>query len=302
MSSRTGSQENLPSRRDILRLLCAVAASGQAAFAQTLLQPASFDHLNIRVSNAAHSAAFYHSLFGGELLRVASIPANPTSPPGEAFYLRTGESYLVVSPAFAQSPPGLDHICIGLRDYDAEKTKASLEQNGIAAERNREDVWVRDPDGLPIQLRSPGGWGRLTATRGAVPAPAEAANHQPAAFAPLSTLQVAIKVGDASRSGDFYGRLFEAETGAPAGYRATNFRFGETVLTLLAPSAPPRTGTGPQLDHLTIAVKNFKPDPARRRLRQLGIEAYDPNRAGQVYFRDLDGIQVQIASLVSPRG
>lgn len=300
MSSRVGALENPPSRRDILRLLCAVAATGPAALAEPLLQAASFDHLNLRVSNPAHSAALYHALFGGELLRVASIPANPSSPPGEAYYVPTGESYLVISPAFAQSPPGLDHISVGLRDYDAEKVKATLEQRGIAAERNREDVWVRDPDGLPIQLRSPGGWGRLMATRGAAPAEISAGAGPP--FTPAAILQIAVSVGDRNRSGDFYGRLFGAGTGARAAKRAMNVKFGGAVLALLPPTAAPKASTGLRLDHITIGVKDFKPDSVRRRLRELGIESYDPNHAGRVFFRDLDGIQLQLASAASPWG
>lgn len=300
MSSRVRTVQNLPSRRDILTLMCAVAATGPAALAEPLLQVASFDHFNIRVSNPAHSAALYHKLFGGELLRVASIPANPSSPPGEAYYVPTGESYLVVSSAFPQSPPGLDHISVGLRDYAAEKIKSSLEQRGITAEQNREDVWVRDPDGLPIQLRSRGGWGRLMATRGAAPAEISAGAVPP--FTPAAILQIAVSVGDMNRSGDFYGRLFGTENGTRAAKRAMNVKFGGTDLALLPTTATPKASTGPRLDHITIAVKDFKPDSVRRRLRELGIESYDPNHAGRVFFRDFDGIQLQLASAASPRG
>src|SRR5712691_673155 len=193
-------QKAIP-RREFLKLLSVIPFARQARRAEPILQAAALDHFNIRVSDVAKSASFYHKLFGGELLRVSSIPANPTSPPGEAFYLRTGESYLVLSPAFAQSPPGLDHICVGMRDYDPERTKTKLEQNGFTPQRSNDDLWVRDPDGLLIQLRSPGGWGRLGATRGDLPAPPEITAPDVPALTPTAINELSLSVADLNRSG-----------------------------------------------------------------------------------------------------
>jgi catechol 2,3-dioxygenase-like lactoylglutathione lyase family enzyme len=295
ISGRQALQNAIP-RREFLKLLSVTALARQARRAESALQAAALDHFNIRVSDAAQSAAFYHTLFGGELLRVKSIPANPTSPPGEAFYLRTGESYLVISPAFAQSPPGLDHICMGIRDYDPEMTKTKLERTGFTPQRSNDDLWVRDPDGLLIQLRTPGGWGRLGATRGALPAPPEITAHDVSAFTPTSINQISLSVSDLNRSAGFYGRLFGAEAESPTSSRAGNVTVGEMVLTLLAPAAPSGTSTGPGLDHIGVGVRDFTADSARHALRERGINSYDRNHAGQVYFRDPDGIQIQLAS------
>jgi catechol 2,3-dioxygenase-like lactoylglutathione lyase family enzyme len=293
--------QNAVPRREFLKLLGFLPLARQARRAEPVLQAAALDHFNIRVSDVAKSTAFYHKLFGGELLRVSSVPANPTSPPGEAFYLRTGESYLVISRAFAKSPPGLDHICMGIRDYDAERTKMKLEQNGFAPERWNDDLWVRDPDGLLIQLRSPGGWGRLSATRGALPAPPEITAHDVPGFTPTSIIEISLAVADLNRSGSFYGGLFGSETESFVSNRVRDVKIGDVVLKLLPPATPSGASAGPRLDHFGVAVKDFAADSARRALRERGIDPYDRNHTGQVYFRDPDGIQVQLASPALPR-
>ncbi len=293
--------QNAIPRREFLKLLGVIALTRQARRAEPILQAAALDHFNIRVSDVAKSAAFYHKLFGGELLRVSNIPANPTSPPGEAFYLRTGESYLVISPAFAQSPPGLDHICLGIRDYDPERTKTRLEQNGFTPQRSNDDLWVLDPDGQMIQLRFPGGWGRLGATRGALPAPPEITAHDVPAFTPTSIIEISLAVADLNRSGSFYGRLFGLEAELPASSRGRTIKIGDMILSLLPPGTSSGASTGRGLDHFAVGIKNFAADSARRALRERGINSYDRNHAGQVYFRDPDGIQVQLASPALPR-
>jgi catechol 2,3-dioxygenase-like lactoylglutathione lyase family enzyme len=58
---------------------------------------------------------------------------------------------------------------------------------------------------------------------------------------------------------------------------------------------------GPGVDHIGVGVKDFTADSARRALRERGITSYDRGQAGQVYFRDPDGIQVQLASPALPR-
>jgi catechol 2,3-dioxygenase-like lactoylglutathione lyase family enzyme len=180
-------------------------------------------------------------------------------------------------------------------------TKTRLEQNGFTPQRSNDDLWVRDPDGLLIQLRSPGGWGRLGATRGALTAPPEITAHDVPAFTPTSINQISLAVADLNRSGAFYGRLFGPETESPVSSRVRNLRLGDMVLTLLSPAAPSGTSTGLGLDHMGVGVKDFTADSARRALRERGITSYDRDHAGQVYFRDPDGIQIQLAGPALPR-
>ena len=103
------------------------------------------------------------------------------------------------------------------------------------------------------------------------------------------------------RSGSFYGRLFGLEAELPASSRGRAVKIGDMVLILLLPGTPSGTSAGPGLDHFSVAIKDFAADSARRALRERGIDSYDRNHAGQVYFRDPDGIQVQLASPALPR-
>src|SRR5438552_4920691 len=112
---RTGSV----SRRQTLMLLGALAATRTAGAAEPgIMEPVSLDHVNIRVSNVARSAAFYMGLFDTPVLRNPTLSAQPGSPPGDGFFLRFGDGYLAISQASAPDIPGLDHYSLGLRDYD----------------------------------------------------------------------------------------------------------------------------------------------------------------------------------------
>src|SRR5262249_61229103 len=63
----------------------------------------------------------------------------------------------------------------GGTDYPAEPVSARLRMAGImtlAANRPGADVdvWARDAGGVFVQIRSPGGWARLSTNRGGIPA------------------------------------------------------------------------------------------------------------------------------------
>src|SRR5262245_31659406 len=119
------------SRRQALILLATMAATRRAGAQAAMMQPLSLDHVNIRVSNVAKSAAFYMGLFDTPVLRNPSLRAQPGSPPGEGFFIRFGDGYLAISQAFSPDVPGLDHYSLGLRDYDKAKFEVRLRDNGI---------------------------------------------------------------------------------------------------------------------------------------------------------------------------
>src|SRR5215467_4058717 len=169
-------QTGLFSRRDTLTLLGALAATRGASAAEPgILQPATLDHVNLRVSNVTKS----------------------------------GEGYLVVSTAFAPDPPGLDHYSVGIRNYEQGKLATKLNDTGIAAEARSADVWVRDPDGTFIQLRTTGGWARQSA------APMQRPNGGPS-LSPLGMSRIVLRSADLARGGDFYGRVYGTEVASAA--------------------------------------------------------------------------------------
>jgi catechol 2,3-dioxygenase-like lactoylglutathione lyase family enzyme len=64
--------------------------------------------------------------------------------------------------------PHINHVCFGIRDFDAARTVAALEAQGLRAESRERDgvtqVYTADPDSLRIQLQDVsfcGGLGRL---------------------------------------------------------------------------------------------------------------------------------------------
>jgi len=276
-------QANFISRRAALALLGAAAVVRNACAAeQAVMQPISLDHVNIRVASSPKTAQFYMGLFDTPVLRNPSLRAQPNSPPGEGFFLKFGDGYLVISPTFGQEMPGLDHYSLGLRDYVKATLEAKLKDNGTPAlARSGGDVWLADLDGSLMQLRQPGGWARQTAT------PYQPPPRVGPALSPLSISRIGIKSADLARAGDFYRRLFGAEMASAASTGSRAFSVGDSVVELVA--AP-----GRGLDHIRIAIKDFTMESATRVLRERGIEA--SVAAGAVRIADPDGMRVELAA------
>jgi hypothetical protein len=271
------------SRRGALALLGAAAVIRNACAAeQAIMQPISLDHVNIRVASSPKTAQFYMGLFDTPVLRNPSLRAQPNSPPGEGFFLKFGDGYLVISPTFGQEMPGLDHYSLGLRDYVKATLEAKLKDNGTPAlARSGGDVWLSDLDGSLMQLRQPGGWARQTAT------PYQPPPRVGPALSPLSISRIGIKSADLAHAGDFYRRLFGAEIASAASSGSRAFSVGDSIVELVA--AP-----GRGLDHIRIAIKDFTVDMAMRVLRERGIEA--SAAAGTVRVTDPDGMRIELAA------
>jgi catechol 2,3-dioxygenase-like lactoylglutathione lyase family enzyme len=286
------------SRRQALALLGALATlrgawggKGAGAAEAGMLQPVSLDHVNIRVSNVARSAAFYMGLFDTPVLRSAGLRARPDSPPSEAYFLRFGEGYLAMSQAYAPDSPGLDHYSVGLRDYEQAKMAAKLRDNGFAAEpRGAADIWARDLDGNYIQLRTPGGWARQSAT------PFSGAARVGPALSPLAMSRISLRSADLARAADYYGRLFGTESAAAASVRSRAFSIGDAVLELVSVAGDSAPSSRLGMDHIRIAIKDFNAETVGRLLRERGIEM-SATAQGAVRIADPDGIRIELAAV-----
>ena len=284
-----GPRQQFVSRRHALALLGAIAATRGAGAAEAgIMQPLTLDHVNIRVSSTAKSGAFYMGLFDTPVLRSATLRAQPASPPSEGFFLKFGDGYLAISQAFAPDLPGLDHYSIGLRDYDQAKLAAKLRDNGIEVpSRSSTDVWIGDLDGNLMQLRSPGGWARQTAT------PYQGAARAGPALSPLSMSRIALRSADVARAGDLYGRLFGTEIGSAAN-RSRAFSIGDSVVELNAVAANAAPSARPGMDYIRIAIRDFNAETVGRILRERGIAfAAAP---GVMRISDPDGIRIELAA------
>jgi len=286
-------QIGLFSRRDTLTLLGAVAATRGANAAEPgILQPATLDHVNLRVSNVAKSAEFYTALFDTPLLRNPALRARPNLPPGEAIFLKMGEGYLVVSTAFAPDIPGLDHYSVGIRNYEQGKLATKLNDSGIAGDARSADVWVRDPDGTFIQLRTTGGWARQSA------APMQRPNSGPS-LSPLVMSRIVIRSADLARGGDFYGRLYGTEVASAATSRSRTFELGDSALELISAPANSSPNSSPGIDRMRIAIKDFNAETVGRALRERGITITGSVGASLVRITDPDGIGIELAAMGS---
>jgi hypothetical protein len=243
MEFAQGSGRDLISRRGVLALFGAIAATRHAGAAeQAIMQPVSLDHFNIRGPDVAKTAQFYMALFDTPVLR-NPLRVRPNLPTTERFFLRFGDGYLVISQAYAPDPAGLDHYSLGLRDYDKAKLTAKLQDNGTPAEARPSsespgDVWLSDRDGTAMQLRPYGGWTRQTATP--YPPPARIGP----AFFPLAISRIVLQTADLARAGDFYLRLFGAEITSARSSRSRAFSLGDCVLELVSLPAASRSATG----------------------------------------------------------
>ena len=142
-------ERGVMSRRQLVAALAAVAtpaaATSAAAPAQAPLRTATLNHVTLAVSDVERSRQFY-----GELLSmpIVSRQANGVN-------LGAGPSSFVG--LYDIPSPRIHHFCLGVDDFDADSTLATLEKKGVKGRiRMRDDVkelYFQDPDGIQVQLQ-----------------------------------------------------------------------------------------------------------------------------------------------------
>ena len=136
------------SRRELVAVLGALAAAPSAVRAQTpALAAATLNHASLVVSDLDRSVAFYQRTFG--------LPVKSTQQGG--VNLAVGDAFLGIYQGGQNAMPHINHVCFGLRGFDAARTVAALEAQGLRAESRERDgvtqVYTADPDNLRIQLQ-----------------------------------------------------------------------------------------------------------------------------------------------------
>jgi catechol 2,3-dioxygenase-like lactoylglutathione lyase family enzyme len=136
-------------RRELLGALAAFAATGPAS-AQGL-QPASgavkpLNHVTLFVEDVRKSVSFYQSLFGMPVL----TPQDP------GINLTAGTGFLGIYPADGR-PTGVNHICLGLENFDADRTLKKLVDRGLDANirlrGDTKELYFNAPDNIRVQLQ-----------------------------------------------------------------------------------------------------------------------------------------------------
>ena len=133
------------SRRELVRGLAMLAASGTAAAAQEDLdfKSASIDHVSIQVADLQRSIDFYQKMFGFSVV-------SQDQPLG---IVRLGTSRTLVS-LNRQSPAGIvDHFAIGIPRFSKESAARYLTQHGASPlDDPYAGLHVKDPDGVNVQI------------------------------------------------------------------------------------------------------------------------------------------------------
>jgi catechol 2,3-dioxygenase-like lactoylglutathione lyase family enzyme len=265
------------SRRDAL-LALGVAAMRQACADGGLLRATRVDHVALAVGDLGKALVFYRSLFGNEVLKDSRTPRR---------YLRLGPCYMAIAPAEAGEAKRIDHIGIGIANFNASALKTSLEGAGFKVRESDLGLFVGDPDGTSIQIWADESWKQLRNT-----AP-DTESKQEVLFHPRGMHHIAIQTGDSARSADFYRKLFgePIETQGNPSAPQPIFLAGETRIILYNPA----TGKIPKIDHFSVLVDNFDAPTAVKAVKALGANGAVLSREGTFNeFFDPEGIRLQV--------
>jgi len=112
-------------RRSVLRSLPALVVMplwSRAVAQAAAIRVRGINHVTLSVSDVKRSVDFYQGLFGMPVISRQGTTAN--------LQIGAGPQFLGVSSAGA-STPGINHICLGVDDFDVDQITAVLGQRGI---------------------------------------------------------------------------------------------------------------------------------------------------------------------------
>jgi len=151
-------------RRSLLGLLAtlitAERASAQAVEPSigTIGTVKQLNHVTIFVEDVNKSVDFYQKLFG--------MPVLTRRDPG--VNLKVGGGFLGVYPALNADNAGINHVCFGVENFDADATLAKVKELGlmgaISLRGDTKELYIMAPDKVLLQIqdvRYKGGVGPL---------------------------------------------------------------------------------------------------------------------------------------------
>jgi catechol 2,3-dioxygenase-like lactoylglutathione lyase family enzyme len=134
------------SRRELVRGLAMLAASGTAAAAQEEIdfKGADIDHVSIHVADPQRSVDFYQKMFGFSVVSQEQSQG----------IIRLGNAKGVLVSLNHGSPAGIvDHFAIGIPRSNRESVSRYLTQRGATPlEGDYAGLHVKDPDGINVQI------------------------------------------------------------------------------------------------------------------------------------------------------
>ena len=136
-------------RRQFVVSLVALMTGASAKAQETVpvISATTLNHVTLRVSDVDRSVRFYQKLFN---LSIANRQQNSTG-------LNLGSSHLGLSKVQNGEQPHINHFCLGVPDFDADRVMQSLDAHGVKGSiRMRGEVkelYFPDPDNLRVQLQ-----------------------------------------------------------------------------------------------------------------------------------------------------
>ena len=136
-------------RRELLASIAALAASGAAAHAA---EPAigtvkQLNHVTVFVKDVQKSQQLYQELFGLPLLTRQDPGVN----------LNAGNGFFGIYPAQGQAATGINHVCFGLENFDADAVLKKLADRGlkgnIRLRGDTKELYFTDADNVRVQLQ-----------------------------------------------------------------------------------------------------------------------------------------------------
>lgn len=293
------SRDARPTRREWMGRVASLAVGTSllpALRAQTPLAWAPLiDHVQINSDDVRRSTEFYQRVLGLQLLRTG--PANaPACCPDESAFFGVGDRLVLA----IRKRPGrnLDHYSLMLSGLDQRAFAAQLTaRGGHLATHDLPGAYIRDPDGILVQLMTQSGPGGPTTTTDAPLAPG--AMHFD--WAPLID-HVQVSSENVRRATAYYRDVLGLtllRVGPPANRdccpdESAFFGVGTRLVLAIRKQSPGRT-----LDHYALLMRNFNRDAVTTELAARGAVAKQSPETG-FYVEDPDGIKVQLMGAPGP--
>ena len=137
-------------RRRLLQSMPALPLMPLASASKALAQSASpirvrgINHVTLSVSDVKRSVDFYQGLFGMPVISRQGLTTN--------LLIGAGPQFLGVSSAGANAP-GINHICLGVDDFDVARITAALGQRGITRTDEAGNAGGGGLGGGPMKMR-----------------------------------------------------------------------------------------------------------------------------------------------------
>jgi len=263
------------------------------------LRVRGINHVMLSVSDVKRSVDFYQGLFG--------MPVISRQGSGTNLQIGAGPQFLGVSAA-GSDPPRLDHLSLGVEDFDVERVSRILTQYGVTrvenaastsggglrlsggpmkmrvrmrgpdgggAQEGTPELYVGDPNGFVIQLQDPrycGGAGRLgNVCRAQEPSPRRGL------LALRGWSHCTNNVSDPAASRKFcqdvFGLRIQAFQGPTAPVLGLGGR-GEFLMFTAGAAGRGGSGAAPRvaINHLCMTLENFRPETVIKALETYGIK------------------------------